>query len=283
MLKMNHVKKNYPNFTLNCTLEVKPGYITGLIGQNGSGKTTAFKSALNLISTDDGTIEILGKNLADIKSKDKENLGIVLSDSGFSGYLSIKDLVPILKNFYQKFNTDYFLKQCQRFALPPQKKIKEFSTGMKAKLKLLIAISHEASFLILDEPTAGLDVIARDEILNLLREFMEQNENRSILISSHISSDLEGLCDDFYMIHDGEIIFHEETDILLSDYAILKISKEKLHEIDQHYILKIKEETFGYSCLTKEKQFYLDNYPDVVVENGTIDELITMMIRGEDL
>lgn len=283
MLKMNHVKKNYPNFTLNCTLEVKPGYITGLIGQNGSGKTTAFKSALNLISTDDGTIEILGKNLADIKSKDKENLGIVLSDSGFSGYLSIKDLVPILKNFYQKFNTDYFLKQCQRFALPPQKKIKEFSTGMKAKLKLLIAISHEASFLILDEPTAGLDVIARDEILNLLREFMEQNENRSILISSHISSDLEGLCDDFYMIHDGEIIFHEETDILLSDYAILKISKEKLHEIDQHYILKIKEETFGYSCLTKEKQFYLDNYPDVVVENGTINELITMMIRGEDL
>lgn len=283
MLKMNHVKKNYPNFTLNCTLEVKPGYITGLIGQNGSGKTTAFKSALNLISTDGGTIEILGKNLAEIKSKDKENLGIVLSDSGFSGYLSIKDLVPILKNFYQKFNTDYFLKQCQRFALPPQKKIKEFSTGMKAKLKLLIAISHEASFLILDEPTAGLDVIARDEILNLLREFMEQNENRSILISSHISSDLEGLCDDFYMIHDGEIIFHEETDILLSDYAILKISKEKLHEIDQHYILKIKEETFGYSCLTKEKQFYLDNHPDVVVENGTIDELITMMIRGEDL
>lgn len=283
MLKMNHVKKNYPNFTLNCTLEVKPGYITGLIGQNGSGKTTAFKSALNLISTDGGTIEIFGKNLADIKPEDKENLGIVLSDSGFSGYLSIKDLVPILKNFYKKFNKDYFLKQCQQFALPQQKKIKEFSTGMKAKLKLLIAISHGASFLILDEPTAGLDVIARDEILDLLREFMEQNENRSILISSHISSDLEGLCDDLYMIHDGKIIFREETDILLSDYAILKVSKEKLHKIDQQYILKVKKETFGYSCLTKEKQFYLDNYPDIIVENGNIDELITMMIRGEDL
>lgn len=280
---MNHVKKNYPNFTLNCTLEVKPGYITGLIGQNGSGKTTAFKSALNLISTDGGTIEIFGKNLADIKPEDKENLGIVLSDSGFSGYLSIKDLVPILKNFYKKFNKDYFLKQCQQFALPQQKKIKEFSTGMKAKLKLLIAISHGASFLILDEPTAGLDVIARDEILDLLREFMEQNENRSILISSHISSDLEGLCDDLYMIHDGKIIFREETDILLSDYAILKVSKEKLHKIDQQYILKVKKETFGYSCLTKEKQFYLDNYPDIIVENGNIDELITMMIRGEDL
>lgn len=283
MLKMNNVKKKYPNFTLNCTLEVKPGYITGLIGQNGSGKTTAFKSALNLISTDGGSIEILGKNLEDIKSEDKENFGIVLSDSGFSGYLSINDLSPVLKSFYKNFDKTYFFKQCQRFALPKQKKIKEFSTGMKAKLKLLIALSHKASFLILDEPTAGLDVIARDEILDLLREFMEQDENRSILISSHISSDLEGLCDDLYMIHEGQIIFHEETDILLSDYAILKISKEKLHKIDQQYILKIKEENFGYSCLTKEKQFYLDNYPDIVIENGNIDELIMMMIRGEDL
>ncbi len=283
MLKMNNVKKKYPNFTLNCTLEVKPGYITGLIGQNGSGKTTAFKSALNLISTDGGSIEILGKNLEDIKSEDKENFGIVLSDSGFSGYLSINDLAPVLKSFYKNFDKTYFFKQCQRFALPKQKKIKEFSTGMKAKLKLLIALSHKASFLILDEPTAGLDVIARDEILDLLREFMEQDENRSILISSHISSDLEGLCDDLYMIHEGQIIFHEETDILLSDYAILKISKEKLHKIDQQYILKIKEENFGYSCLTKEKQFYLDNYPDIVIENGNIDELIMMMIRGEDL
>lgn len=283
MLKMKQVKKNYPNFTLDCTLEVMPGYITGLIGQNGSGKTTAFKAALNLISTDGGSIEILDKNISEITPKDKEKIGVAFSDSGFSGYLTIETLLPILSTFYEEFDQDYFLNQCRRLQLPEQKEITEFSTGMKAKLKVLVALSHNASLLILDEPTAGLDVIARDEILTLLREFMEQSENHSILISSHISSDLEGLCDDLYMIHDGSIIFHEETDCLLSNYAILKISAEKLQNIDQRYLIKIKKEPFGYRCLTDEKQFYLDNYPDIVIENGNIDELITIMIRGEDL
>ncbi|MDY2725821.1 MAG: ABC transporter ATP-binding protein, partial [Anaerostipes faecalis] len=147
----------------------------------------------------------------------------------------------------------------------------------------IIALSHHASLLILDEPTAGLDVIARDEILNLLRVFMEENEENGILISSHISSDLEGLCDDLYMIHEGNIIFHEDTDKLLSEYAVLKVSKEKLHQIDQQYILKIQKEAFGYCCLTNEKQYYLDNYPDIIIENGTIDELMMIMIRGEEL
>lgn len=283
MLKMKQVKKNYPNFTLDCTLEVMPGYITGLIGQNGSGKTTAFKAALSLISTDGGSIEILDKNISEITPKDKEKIGVAFSDSGFSGYLTIETLLPILSTFYEEFDQDYFLNQCRRLQLPEQKEIQEFSTGMKAKLKVLVALSHNASLLILDEPTAGLDVIARDNILTLLREFMEQSENHSILISSHISSDLEGLCDDLYMIHDGSIIFHEETDCLLSNYAILKISAEKLQNIDQRYLIKVKKEPFGYRCLTDEKQFYLDNYPDIVIENGNIDELITMMIRGEDL
>ena len=121
------------------------------------------------------------------------------------------------------------MKQVQSFQLPLDKKIKEFSTGMKAKLKVLVAISHDAKLLILDEPTAGLDVIARDELLEMLREFMEIDDNRSILISSHISSDLESLCDDIYMIHEGKIIMHEDTDVLLSDYAILKVDEQQYH------------------------------------------------------
>ena len=145
----------------------------------------------------------------------------------------------------------------------------------------MIAISHGASFLILDEPTAGLDVIARDEILDLLREFMEQNENRSILISSHISSDLEGLCDDLYMIHDGKIILHEDTDVLLGDYALLKLDDTQYHTLDKQYLLRSKKESFGYSCLTDQKQYYIENYPNITIEKGTIDAVITMMIRGE--
>ena len=135
----------------------------------------------------------------------------------------------------------------------------------------------------MDEPTAGLDVIARDELLDLLRSFMEQDEERSILISSHISSDLESLCDDLYMIHDGKIVLHEDTDVLLSDYALLKVNAEQYETLEKQYILKVKKESFGYCCLTDQKQFYLDNYPQIVIENGTIDNVITMMIRGADI
>ena len=151
---------------------------------------------------------------------------------------------------------------------------------MKAKLKVLVAMSHQAKLLILDEPTAGLDVIARDELLDLMREYMESGE-RSILISSHISSDLEGLCDDIYMIHGGRIIMHEETDRLLGDYGVLKVTEAQYDKLDKRYILKRKKENFGYSCLTDEKQYYLDNYRGITVEKGNIDEVITMMIRGE--
>lgn len=283
MLKIEHLKKQYGNFSLDCSLEVKRGYITGLIGQNGAGKSTTFKAVLGLISADGGKINILGKDLREFTAEDKESLGVVLSDSGFGGYLTIKDLIPIMKSLYKSFDDSFFMDQARRFQLPTDKKINDFSTGMKAKLKVLIAISHDARLLILDEPTLGLDVIARDELLEMLRKFMEENEERSILISSHISSDLETLCDDIYMIHEGKVILHEDTDVLLSDYALLKVTEEQFSQIDKQYILRFKKEAYGYSCLTRQKQYYIENYPEVAIDQGTIDEVILMMIRGEKL
>lgn len=282
MLKIEHLKKHYKNFSLDCSLNVMPGCVTGLIGQNGAGKSTTFKAVLGLISCDGGTVTVLGKDLKDFKAEDKENLGVALSDSGFSGYLTIKDIIPVLKNLYSNFDYSFFSEQVNRFQLPLDKKIKDFSTGMKAKLKVLVAVSHNAKLLILDEPTAGLDVIARDELLELLREFMEKDEERSILISSHISGDLESLCDDIYMIHDGKIILHEDTDVLLSDYALLKVNDEQYETLDKQSILRTKREAYGYSCLTNQKQFYMDNYPKIAIEKGTIDGVITMMIRGRE-
>ena len=280
MLKIENLKKNYGDFFLDCSLEVKTGQITGLIGQNGSGKSTTFKSILGLVYPDGGNISIFGKDYRNLTVEDKEKIGVVLSDSGFSGYLRIEDIIPVLESLYHTFDKSFFLDQVHRLQLPLDKQIKDFSTGMKAKLKVLVAISHNAKLLILDEPTAGLDVIARDELLEMLREFMEKDENRSILISSHISGDLESLCDDLYMIHNGKIILHEDTDILLSDYGLLKVNEDQYDEIDKHYILRVKKESFGYSCLTNQKQFYVENYPMITVEKGTIDEVITMMIRG---
>ena len=189
--------------------------------------------------------------------------------------------MPVLDSLYEHFDKTFFMEQVQKANLPLRKQIREFSTGMRAKLKVLVAISHNARFLILDEPTAGLDVIARDELLDLLREYMEADLERSVLISSHISSDLEGLCDDIYMIHEGRIVLHEETDVLLSDYALLKVNDEQYSRMDKQYILRDKKETYGHSCLTDQKTFYMENYPDIAIENGSIDEVISMMIRGK--
>lgn len=279
MLKVKHLKKNYASFSLDCSLEVKPGYVTGLIGQNGAGKSTTFKAILGLIQCDGGSIEIFGQSA--LNEEDKQLLGVVLSDSGFSGYLTISDIIPILENLYKQFDKSFFLHMVNQFELPKNKKIKEFSTGMKAKLKIIVAMSHQAQLLILDEPTAGLDVIARDELLDMMRDYMAEDDQRAILISSHISSDLETLCDDIYMIHNGQVIMHEDTDVLLSEYALLKVDNQQFEQLDKAYILKYKKESYGYSCLTHQKQYYRENYPNIVLENSHIDDVMTMMIRGE--
>lgn len=281
MLRLENVKKQYKEFVLDCSLEVKEGCITGLIGANGAGKSTAFKASLGLIRTDGGIVEVFGKPVGELLPGDKERLGVVLSDSGFSGYLTIRDVIFVLKSMYHKFDEKYFEAKCKKFRLPMNQKIKEFSTGMKRKLQVLAAISHDAELLILDEPTAGLDVLARDEMLTMLREYME-TEGRAIIISSHISSDLEDFCDDIYMIDDGKIVMHEETDRLMNEYGLMKVSEEQYETLDKTYIIRRKKENFGYSCLTDEKQFYQENYPAIVMEKGSIDELIMMMIRGEE-
>lgn len=282
LLELKNAKKQYGTFELDCSLKLEPGQVTGLIGQNGAGKSTTFKLILGLIHADGGNVEVFGKPAGELSAKEKEEIGVVLADSGFSGYLKVKDVISVLDGLYSRFDKKQFEEQCRRFQIPLDKQIKEFSTGMKAKLKVLVAMSHKAKLLILDEPTAGLDVIARDELLDLLRSYIEEEEC-GILISSHISSDLEGLCDDLYMIHQGKIVLHEETDVLLGDYGILKLTEEQYENMDKQYLLREKKEGYGYRCLTDQKQFYLENYPQIIVEKGNVDETITMMIQGKEV
>ena len=231
MITMQNVRKKYKDFELELSLEIPEGRITGFVGKNGAGKSTAIKLILGLVKPDAGKICVFGNEGGELPAAVK-------------------------------------------------KKLKEFSTGMKAKLRVLTAISHKADLLILDEPTAGLDVEARNEILDLLREYIAQDEKRTILITSHISTDLESLCDDIYLIHDGKIILHEDTDVILEQYGILKVNEEQYRTLDKTAVIKVQKETYGYACFTNDRRFYQENYPQIAVEQGGIDELILMMTGG---
>lgn len=283
MIELERLRKRYGDFCLDVTMKVEPGRITGLVGKNGAGKSTTFKAILGLLQADSGRVEILGKPAADLTAEDRQNVGVVLAESFFSSVFCLKDITIVMKKMYRDFDEEAFRQGCRKFELPEGKRLSAFSTGMKAKLKALTAMSHKASLLILDEPTGGLDVTARRELLDVLRSYMEEDEERSILISSHISSDLEGLCDDLYLIDEGQIVLHEDTDVLLSDYAILKVDAAGYEALDKRYLLRRKKEEFGYCCLTGEKRFYVENYPGLVIEKAGIDDIMVMMIGGEQL
>lgn len=281
MLKIKDLRKSYGTFELNCSMEIPAGCITGLVGSNGAGKSTTFKSVLGLISIDGGSIEVFGKEIHTWTKAEKQRMGVVLANGGFNTYLTMKNMETVLSRMYPRFDRAMFREYCRRYQLPADKRIKEFSTGMLAKAKILAAITHKADLLLLDEPTTGLDVLAREELLDMLRAYMEENEERTILISSHISTDLEGLCDDLYMIDNGEIVLHEEMDVLLGQYGILKVTQSQFDAMEKQYLLRVMKESYGYRCLTREKQFYMENYPNLALEKGNVDEVIAMMVKGE--
>ncbi|MBR5285216.1 MAG: ABC transporter ATP-binding protein [Clostridia bacterium] len=281
LIQMEKAVKTYSGFQLNTTLEVRPGRITGLIGRNGAGKSTAMGLILGLMHPEKGSVRVFGKEPMTLTTEEKARIGVVLSEGGFSEYLMPTTIASMLEALYPGVEKFAFLQKMQAVGLPIDKPIKDYSKGMKARFDLLCAMSHDTDLLILDEPTAGLDVLARDEILDLLRDYMAEEEGRGILISSHISSDLESLCDDLYMIEDGRIVLHEDTDRILSEYAILKLRTEQYEAMDKRYICYRKKESYGISALTDRKSFYVDNYPDIAMDSGSIDGVMTMILRGE--
>ncbi len=280
MVKVENLVKHYGDFCLNVSLEIPDGRVTGIVGKNGAGKSTTIKAILDLIRPDEGRITVNGKDASKLTASDKCKIGVSLSDSGFSAYLCVEDIIRILRKMYPAFDEEYFRTNCRAQGLDTNKKIKDYSTGMRAKLRVLVALSHGAELLIMDEPTVGLDVEARNEILDLLRNYLLSDEKRSILLSSHISSDLEGLCDDIYLIHEGKVVLHEETDRILGNYGLLKVDEKVYETLDKTWLLSTKKDSFGYLCFTDEKQFYAENYPGIVIENGNLDDLI-LMLTGE--
>lgn len=280
MIVMQDVQKNYGRFQFRLSMEIPDGQITGLVGKNGAGKSTAIKMILGLAKPDAGKVMVLGKDAGSLTATERQMIGVSLAESGFCTQFQVDDIKHILAKMYRDFDREYFEEKCRELELPQNKCIKEFSTGMKAKLRVLVAMTHKAKLLIMDEPTAGLDVEARNVILDMLRSYVAQDETRTVLITSHISSDLETLCDDIYLIHEGKMILHEDTDVIMEQYGILKVNEEQYAGLDKAYIKRSQKESYGYACFTGDKRYYQENYPGIVVENGGIDELILMMTGG---
>jgi len=281
IIEIDGLKKSYRGFTLDISMSVPEGRVSGLVGRNGAGKSTTIKAILGLVRPDGGSVKVFGAEAHEMGPACKARIGVALSDSWFSQELRIPDVASVLYSMYPDFDMRFFITKCEQSGLPYEKPVKEYSTGMKARLRVITALSRSADLLIMDEPTAGLDVVARNEVLDMIRDYLRKNENCSVLVSSHISSDLEGLCDDIYLINNGRLVLHEDTDRLLGRYGVMKVDSETFEKLDKQHILGSKEESFGYSCFTDEKKFYTENYPGIVMENGSIDDLIVIMGGAE--
>ena len=279
-INVKGLTKNYPNFSINnINLVVPKGYIVGLIGENGAGKSTTIKSILNLINKDSGSIEVFGLDHSKYELEIKQRIGIVFDESHFPDQLKAKDINTMMKNIYQNWDTPLFNQYLKQFKLPENQIIKEFSRGMKMKLSLATALAHHPKLLILDEPTSGLDPIVRNEILDIFLDFI-QDEEHSILISSHITSDLEKIADYITFIHGGNIIFSKSKDALLNDYVIIKCREQELTQIDPIDIIHSKKTGQIYEILVKDKQKMEIKYRNLIMDQPSIEDLMLIYIGG---
>lgn len=276
----NLTKKYKENGIYNISFNVPKGSIVGLIGRNGAGKTTILNSILNIIKKDNGEITIFDDKTF---SKDTRNkLGVVFDKSMFPESLNAKEINNILKYVYSNWNEMQFFDYLKKLEIPLNKKIKEFSKGMEMKLYIAIALSHNAKCLILDEATSGLDPVIRDEILDLFLDFI-QDESNSILISSHITSDLEKIADYIAFIDNGNLLFFESKDKLIYEYGILKCEENNLEKIDEKYILKKLKKSYGYDLLINNKNELKEFFPNLTIDNCSIDEIMVIYTKGSDL
>ena len=274
----NLTKKYKDNVGIeNISFNVPKGSIVGLIGRNGAGKTTIIKTILDIIKKDSGEIKIVGQDK--LEDHIKNNIGVVFDGDTFTESLNLIKLNNILKNIYVNWNEEVYFKYIDKMQLPLKKKFKEFSKGMKMKLSIIVSFSHNAKLLILDEATSGLDPVVRDEILDLFLDFI-QDENNGILVSSHITSDLEKVSDYIVFIDKGKVIFFESKDKILYEYGILKCTEDELDKVDKRYILKQIKTNYGYNVIITNKEEIKKQYSNLVVDNCTIDELMVIYTKG---
>lgn len=276
-LEIKDLRKNYSDFSLDgLNLTLPTGCIMGLVGENGAGKSTTIKLILNMIHKDSGTISIFSKDHQQYDRNIKEDIGFVLDEVGFPGTFYWKDIHKVMSRTYKNWDEPLFLKYMKQFHLPENKKFFEYSKGMKMRLGLAVALSHHAKLLILDEATNGLDPVVRDEVLHILSEFT-RDESHSILISSHIVSDLEKLCDYIAFLHQGRMMLCEEKDILCERYGMLRCTSQQLNQIEPSAIIGKKENAYGTEAIVRR-----DRIPtSFTISPVSLEELFVFMVRKD--
>lgn len=283
ILELKNVFKTFPKsgFTLDhISFSLPNGAIMGFVGENGAGKTTTIWCIMNTVIKDSGEILLFGKEMTDEDMEIREDIGVVYDGDNFPNYLTANQLSQIMQKLYIKWDESLYQTYLNRFTLPTSQKIKTYSKGMTMKLAIAVALSHHPRLLILDEATSGLDPIMRDEILDVFLEFV-QEDNHSILLSSHITSDLEKVADYITFIHNGKIIMTVSKNDLAYKYAVIRCKQSQFHKLDPCDIIAYRKRDFQIDVLVADGKKATQKYKDIVVDHVSVDEIMLLLVKGE--
>ncbi|MBQ8567978.1 MAG: ABC transporter ATP-binding protein [Oscillospiraceae bacterium] len=280
-VEIKGITKRYDGFTLNdVSFNVPKGSIMGFIGQNGAGKSTTIRSLLNIISVDQGEIKLLGMDHIKNEKEIKERIAVVFDELPFHDIFNAKDMSRIFEGIYPKWNRNEYMRYLDRFELPRKKKVGDFSKGMKMKLQIACALSHDAELLVMDEATAGLDPVVRDEILRIFMEYLESGE-RSILMSSHITSDLEKIADSVTFINRGKILLSGYKDNILERHGVIKCSNEELKNIAPEDIVSTRKNSYGAEVMVHDRQGAQYKYKGLMLEPTNLEEIMLFYVNRD--
>ena len=284
IIEIKNLKKKYDEkFELGkIDISIPKGVIVGLIGENGAGKTTLIKSILNIIKIDSGEIKIFGKDYKKEEKVIKEDIGVVLDNMFFPELLNAKDINSSMKDIYKNWDSKLYFSYLKEFDLPENKPLKSMSKGMRKKLEIVTAISHKPELLILDEPTSALDPVVRAEVLEVLQKFIEDEEH-SILLSTHITSDLERIADEIIFIDKGKKVLQKSRDEIIDNYGILKCDIDYFSNIDKKDIIAYKKTKYAYEVLVNDKKQASKKYHNCVIDKITLEDLMVLVIKGEKI
>ena len=281
ILEIHNLSKDYGDFVLDrVSFSLPRGVIMGLIGENGAGKSTTINCILNEIQKSSGEVLIFGKDHISDEIEIKSKLGVVFDENHFPDIFTPMEIGKYMSGIYPGWEWVTYRQFLEKFELPKDKKIKDFSKGMKVKLAFAVALSHKAEVLILDEATSGLDPIIRDDVLDMLIDFV-QDESHSVLVSSHITSDLEKVADYITFLHKGKVIFSHEKDDLVDNYGIVSCGAAIFDTLDKTEIIAYRKEDYQYKVLVKNRDKAAKNYPKAIVSPATIEEIMLFYVKGE--